>query len=328
MIIITGGAGFIGSNLVAALSERGTPDIVVCDRLGGGAKWRNLAKHEIAEVVSPDDLARFLDGNALEIDAVAHLSAISATTETDVDRIIAVNLKFSLDLWRWCSRNGARFIYASSAATYGDGAQGFDDDGSIAALARLRPMNPYGWSKHLFDRRVARLVARGVEVPPQWAGLKFFNVFGANEYHKGAMRSVVAKIYEAVAGEGKVTLFKSHRADIPDGYQKRDFIAVSDCVAVLTWLLSHPEVNGLFNLGTGQARTFRELAEAVFRALDKEPDIEFVETPEAIRAAYQYFTEARMDRLRGAGYSAPFQALEEGVADYVKNHLSRPDPYR
>ncbi len=328
MIIITGGAGFIGSNLVAALSGREAPDIVVCDHLGSGAKWRNLAKHDVAEIVAPEDLARFLDANAFEIDAVVHLGAISSTTETDVDSVVAANFTLSLDLWRRCARNGVRLIYASSAATYGDGAQGFDDDGSVEGLSRLRPLNPYGWSKHLFDRRVARLVASGSETPPQWVGLKFFNVFGANEHHKEEQQSVVAKAYAAAAGKGQVTLFKSHRADIKDGGQKRDFIAVSDCVAVIGWLLRHPEVNGLFNLGTGQARSFRELAEAVFKALGKEPDIHYVATPKAIRPAYQYFTEATMDRLRNAGYTAPFQSLEDGVSDYVKNYLSQPDPYR
>ena len=328
MIIITGGAGFIGSNLVAAMSGREAPDIVVCDRLGDGAKWRNLAKHDVAEIVAPENLARFLDANAFEIDAIVHLGAISSTSETDVDRVIAVNFTLSLDLWRWCGRNGVRLIYASSAATYGDGAEGFDDDGSIEGLSRLRPLNPYGWSKHLFDRRVARLVARGSETPPQWVGLKFFNVFGANEYHKQDMQSVVAKAYAAAAGKGRVKLFKSHRKDIKDGGQKRDFIAVSDCAAVILWLLRHPEVNGLFNLGTGQARSFRELAEAVFQALGKEPDIHYVDTPKAIRPAYQYFTEASMERLRRAGYTAPFLSLEDGITDYVKNFLSQPDPYR
>lgn len=327
MVVITGGAGFIGSNLVAALSDRGQRDIVVCDRLGSGDKWRNLAKHEVAEFVPPEGLIDYLESRAGSVDAVIHLGAITSTTESDVDRIMRDNFAFSLAVWRWCSAHQVRLIYASSAATYGDGSQGFDDDGSVEALARLRPLNAYGWSKYLFDRRVARLVADRAPRPPQWVGLKFFNVYGPNEYHKGGMRSVIHVAFPDARRGKAVTLFKSHNPRYPDGGQMRDFVWVKDCVDVITWLLDNPEVNGLFNLGTGKARSFADAMTALFRALGHEPRISYRDTPLPLRDQYQYFTEARMDRLRAAGYDKPFRTLEEGVAEYVNSYLTRPDPY-
>ncbi|MBI1380759.1 MAG: ADP-glyceromanno-heptose 6-epimerase [Planctomycetaceae bacterium] len=328
MILVTGGAGFIGSNLVAALQERTRQDIAISDRLRDGDKWRNIAKRELADVVRPERLGDFLERHAGEIEVIFHLGAISATTETDADRIVENNLRLSLDLWRWCAAHNTRLIYASSAATYGDGAQGFDDDGSTEALSGLRPLNPYGWSKHAFDRRVARLVLEERPAPRQWAGLKFFNVYGPNEYHKGEMKSVVAKIHpRAKAGEPAV-LFRSHRPDFTDGGQSRDFVWVGDCVDVMIWLYEHPRVDGLFNLGSGKARSFKDLASAVFTALGKEPRIEYVDTPLAIRDKYQYFTEARLERLRAAGYQAEMTSLEEGVRRYVQDYLEAEDPYR
>ncbi len=328
MIVVTGGAGFTGSNLVAALDGRGGHEIVVCDHLGGGDKWRNVAKHEIAEVVAPGRLLDFLDTHAGELDTIFHMGAVSSTTETDADAMIAANFIFSLDLWRRCTERGIRLIYASSAATYGDGAQGFDDDATPTALAQLRPLNLYGWSKHLFDRRVARFVAERAPTPPQWAGLKFFNVYGPNEYHKGPMRSVVVQAWERATRGEPVRLFRSHHPDYEDGGQLRDFVSVNDCVAVMLWLHDNPGASGLFNMGTGAARSFADLARAVFAALDKTTDVVYVDTPREIRDKYQYFTEAEMAKLRAAGYDQPFLTLEDGVADYVRNHLSRPDPYR
>lgn len=328
MIVITGGAGFIGSNLVAALEERGERDIVVCDRLGQDGKWQTIAKRELAALLTPEELLDFLDEQAGEISMVFHMGAISSTTETDADLIVRTNFTLSQRLWDWCAETETRLIYASSAATYGDGSAGFDDDGSAAALARLRPLNAYGWSKHLFDRRVARLVEHNQAPPPQWAGLKFFNVYGPNEYHKGTMKSVVAQIYPRAAKSEPARLFRSHRADVPDGGQKRDFVYVRDCVDMMLWLYDHPEVSGLFNIGSGTARSFADLAGAVYRALGREPDIEFVDTPAEIRDKYQYFTEARMDRLRAAGYDKPATSLEDGVRDYVQNYLAAADPYR
>ena len=328
MIVITGGAGFIGSNLTAALEERGEHDLVVSDRLGQGEKWRNIAKRELAAIVPPEALLEFLERYARDIQAVFHLGAISSTTERDADLIIASNFSLSVALWDWCARTETRFLYASSAATYGDGSAGFDDDGRSDALARLRPLNAYGWSKHLFDRRIARLVERGAARPPQWAGLKFFNVYGPNEEHKGAMKSVAAQIYPRAAAGEPCRLFRSHRAGIADGGQRRDFVYVSDCVAMLLFLYDRPEVNGLFNSGTGQARSFADLAAAVYRALGREPRIEYVDTPPEIRGVYQYLTEARMERLRAAGYDRPATPLEDGVREYVQNHLAAADPYR
>jgi ADP-L-glycero-D-manno-heptose 6-epimerase len=330
MIIVTGGAGFIGSNLVAALEQHGHHDLVVCDRLGHGEKWRNLAKRELGAVIAPEELRAFLADQRWRgtVEAIFHLGAISSTTEPDADLVVRSNFTLTMQLWDWCAEQTVPFIYASSAATYGAGTAGFDDDSSVAGLARLRPLNSYGWSKHLVDRRVARLVESNAPRPPHWAGVKFFNVYGPNEGHKGDMMSLVAKLYpRALAGE-KARLFRSHNPAYPDGGQLRDFIYVRDCVDVLLWLFEQPEVNGLFNIGTGKARSFADLAAATFRAIGREPVLEFVDTPIEIRDKYQYFTEARMERLRQAGYDKPFTTLEDGVADYVTNFLARPDPYR
>jgi ADP-L-glycero-D-manno-heptose 6-epimerase len=327
MKLVTGGAGFIGSNIAAALDDRGEA-VAICDHLWSQDKWRNVAKRDLVDIVAPENLETWLTAHGDALDAVIHMGAISSTTERDADLIVEVNFRLSLNLWRWCARHGVRFLYASSAATYGDGSEGFDDDASREALARLRPLNAYGWSKHLFDRRVQRVLDDGDEAPPQWVGLKFFNVYGPNEYHKGSMMSVVGqKLPLAVAGQ-PVTLFTSCNPEYPDGGQRRDFIFVDDCVDVVLWLLDHPAISGLFNLGTGTDRSFEDLARAIFTALDKEPEVAFIDMPEEIRARYQYFTRARMERLRAAGYDRAFTALEDGVGSYVKDYLIAADPYR
>jgi ADP-L-glycero-D-manno-heptose 6-epimerase len=328
MIIVTGGAGFIGSNLIAALNDRGLHEVVAVDRLGTGDKWRNLAKRELAGLIAPDELLGVLDARAPEIEAVFHLGAISSTTESDADLIAQTNFTRSLKLWEWCCWRGTRLIYASSAATYGDGAAGFDDTLDLDGLARLRPLNAYGWSKHLFDRRIARLVAGGAPTPPQWAGLKFFNVYGPNEQHKAGQRSVVAHLWPKIAAGEPATLFRSHRAGVADGAQARDFVWVGDVVDVILWLYDHPAVSGLFNIGSGTARSFKDLATAVFAAADKPTRIDYVDTPLEIRDKYQYFTEARLERLRAAGYAGQFATLEDGVRRYVREFLMRDDPYR
>lgn len=328
MYIVTGGAGFIGSNIVAGLEKRGDDDIVVVDRLRHEDKWRNLAKREVADIVPPEHIDELLHDLGQDVRAVIHMGAISSTTETDADLIVANNYKLSLALWRWCARHEIPLIYASSAATYGDGRQGFDDDSDPHALSRLRPLNAYGWSKHLFDRRVARMIRRNEPAPPHWAGLKFFNVYGPNEYHKHAQQSVVSQVFRQADTDNPCHLFRSHHPDYADGEQKRDFIFVQDCVDVVLWLLDRPDVSGLFNLGTGEARTFKDLAVAVYRALGREPYIKYVDTPLEIRAKYQYFTQAEMRRLREAGYTQPFTSLEDGVSAYVKTYLNTPDPYR
>jgi len=325
-VVVTGGAGFIGSNIVGALAAAGR-EVVVADWLETGDKWRNLARHALRDLIRPDALLDWLRAHAGEVEAVVHMGAVSATTERDADRLAERNIRASLDLWTWCSGRQTPFVYASSAATYGDGQAGFDDDGAPAALARLRPLNAYGWSKHVVDRRIAEDVARGRPTPPKWAGLKFFNVYGPNEYHKGPMRSVVHQMYPKVAAGEPVTLFRSHNPAYPDGGQLRDFIYVKDCVAVVCWMLEHAFPSGLYNLGTGQARTWRDLAQAVFAAEGRPERIAFVDTPIEIRDRYQYFTQARMERLRAAGFSAPFHTLEDGVRDYVRSYLAAPDPY-
>jgi ADP-L-glycero-D-manno-heptose 6-epimerase len=329
LVMVTGGAGFIGSNIVAELLERGDYEVAVCDVLGASAegKWKNLAKHPIADFVAPEDLFDWLDAHAPELAAVVHMGAISATTEPDADLIIHTNFTLSRELWDWCAGEGVKLVYASSAATYGDGALGFDDADDLQSLTRLRPLNPYGWSKALFDLYACRQAAAG-KAPPSWAGLKFFNVYGPNEYHKGGMKSVAAQIWPKVRdGEG-VTLFRSHHPNYADGGQLRDFVYVKDAAKVAAWLVEQDEVGGVFNLGTGHARSFKDLAEAVFAAAGKVPAIGYVDTPESIRGQYQYFTEAKMQRLRALGYTAPFASLEEGVADYVKLYLAQSDPYR
>jgi ADP-L-glycero-D-manno-heptose 6-epimerase len=327
MIIVTGGAGFIGSNIVARLSEQGR-DIVVVDRLGLDDKWRNIAKHRLRDIVKPEAIFGLLAREGRQVEAIIHMGAISSTTERDVDLILENNLRLSIDLWEWCATHEKRFLYASSAATYGDGAAGFDDEATGAALARLRPLNPYGWSKHAFDRRALADIEAGRPRPPQWAGLKFFNVYGPNEYHKGSMKSVVAHMYPDIREAGRVSLFKSHHPDYEDGGQLRDFVYVADAADIALWLLDHPETNGLFNVGTGKARSFADLARATFAAANMPAAIHYRDMPEELRARYQYFTQARMDRLRAAGYEKPFTALEDGVAEYVRGYLAKDDPYR
>ncbi|AJA62077.1 MULTISPECIES: ADP-glyceromanno-heptose 6-epimerase [Bradyrhizobium] len=326
MLLVTGGAGFIGSNVVAALNEAGRSDVVVCDLLGTEGKWRNLAKRQLVDIVPPAELLDWLKGRKL--DAVIHLGAISETTATDGDLVIETNFRLSMRLLDWCTAAAVPLIYASSAATYGDGADGFGDDASLPALKKLRPMNLYGWSKHLFDLAVAERVARGEKLPPQWAGLKFFNVFGPNEYHKGSMMSVLARRFDDVRAGRVVQLFKSHREGIADGDQRRDFIYVDDVVRVVMWLLATPSVSGLFNVGTGKARSFRDLMLAAYAALGARPNIEYVDMPEQIRGSYQYFTQSEVDRLQRAGYNGGFTTLEDAVKAYVGDYLDRPDRFR
>ena len=326
MFLVTGGAGFIGSNVVAALNDAGHSDVAVCDILGDDGKWRNLAKRQLADFVPPAGLMDWLQGRRL--DAIIHLGAISSTTATDGDLVMEANFKTPLRLLDWCAATGTPLIYASSAATYGDGEQGFDDDGSVAALKRLRPMNLYGWSKNLFDLAVAERRARGEKLPPQCTGLKFFNVFGPNEYHKGSMMSVLARRFDDIKAGRAVQLFKSHRDGIADGDQRRDFIYVDDVVRVTMWLLATPEVSGLFNVGTGTARSFKDLIVSAYSALGTRPNIEYVDMPEQIRGSYQYFTQSKVDRLARAGYNGGFTSLEDAVGAYVKGFLNRADRYR
>jgi len=326
---VTGGAGFIGSNIAARLAEDRGLDVVVCDRLrtAESGKWRNIAKHPIGDFVAPEDMFDWLEKRWRDIEVVVHMAAVSTTTEPDADKIVHSNFTLSRDLFRWCADRQRRFIYASSAATYGDGAHGFDDDNDYEALAALRPLNTYGWSKGLFDLFAVRQALRDY-APPQWVGLKFFNVYGPNEEHKHAMKSVASQIWPHVHEGKSVQLFKSYQPDVPDGGQKRDFVYVRDVADVTGWLLQNEAVSGVYNLGSGTARSFEDMARAVFTAAGKSPQIDYTPMPPAIRDKYQYFTEAKMDRLRAAGYTAPMTPLEEGIGDYVGRYLSQPDPYR
>lgn len=326
MILVTGGAGFIGSNIVARLLASGR-DVAVCDTPNDGPKARNIAKASLADVLPPEDLFPWLDAHRGRLTGIVHMGAVTSTTETDADLILRQNYALPQQLWTFCTQHTLPLIYASSAATYGGGEHGFDDDLSNAALTKLRPLNPYGLSKLLFDRFVAGEVERGASTPPQWVGLRFFNVYGPNEYHKGAMMSVVAKLHPLAAAGQTVSLFRSHRPDVPDGGQRRDFIYVRDCADVVAWLLDTPRVSGLFNLGTGKARSFLDLANAVFAAVKRQPSIQYIDMPENIRGQYQYFTQANMSRLRAAGYDRPFTSLEDGVFDYVTKFLGTNDPY-
>jgi len=318
LIVVTGGAGFIGSHIVNHLAELGLR-VVISDRFGSGDKWRNIATARLYDLVRPEMLSDWLDHHSDKVSAIVHMAAISSTTETDIDRFVANNIRLPLDLGEWCAPNATRLIYASSAATYGDGSAGFSDDQSPAALAALRPLNAYGWSKHVVDRRVVEDVVRGRPSPPQWAGLKFFNVYGQNEAHKGDMESVVGKVCPIIEAGGTVTLFKSHNPAYRDGGQLRDFVYVKDCVAAVGWLLQNPEVTGLFNVGTGAARSFLDLVNAVAAAVGRSPKVRFIDTPAELRDKYQYFTQADITKLRAAGFDQSFHSLEEGVRDFVQS---------
>ena len=321
LTLVTGAAGFIGSNIAADLAAGGR-DVVACDWFGQGEQWRYLATTRLHDIVRPEALPAWLQANGADVGEIVHMGAISATTETDVDRIVALNVRATLDLWRFATERGASFVYASSAATYGDGAQGFRDDDAPDALARLRPLNAYGWSKHVADRRIAEDAARGRPTPPRWAGLKFFNVYGPNEAHKGPMRSVVHQLYPAAARGETVSLFASSRPDYADGGQLRDFVYVKDIVAIVRRMLESERLAGLYNAGTGQARSFADLARAVFAAADRPPSIAYREMPQPLRGKYQYFTEADVSKLRRDGLTPNFHGLEDGVADYVHSHLT------
>lgn len=310
MILVTGGAGFVGSNLIAGLEARGHRGIAVCDRLGAGGRWRNLARREVGTVFAPERLSGFLDEAGAAIEAVYHIGFDD--DGADVDRLLEANYHAAAELWAWCARNGVRFFYASTAETYGDGGAGFDDDIDEAALARLTPMTPRGWTRHLFDRAVARTIAAGSPRPPQWAGLKLFDVYGPNEYHKDAP-SLPLLLWRGAAVPGL------------DPATRRDLVWIGDCVAAMIWLLDNPEVSGLFNLGTGTGRRIAEVAAAVGAAAGRTVEI----APGAASSAgrFGHPTEARMERLRGAGYDAPFLPVEDGVGRYVGDFLSRGDPY-
>lgn len=315
-IVVTGAAGFIGRNLAAELNARGCDELLLIDSLDTGNKWKNLAGLRFEDLLGPTEFLVGLDRNSpANIDAIVHLGACSSTTETDADFLLRNNYRYTRTLCEWCLRNDVRFIYASSAATYGNGRQGYDDD--EAKLDELRPMNMYGYSKHMFD-----LWARKHDLFRRIAGLKYFNVFGPYEDHKGDMRSMVAKAYEQITQTDRVQLFKSYRAEYEDGKQMRDFVYVKDAVAMTLHFLDHRNIGGLFNCGTGKARSWNDLAKAVFSTMNQPSKIEYVEMPVAIQGRYQYFTQANMAKLRKAGYSEAFTPLEDAVRDYITGYLA------
>jgi len=317
-VLVTGGAGFIGSACVWALNTLGVERIVVTDRLGRDEKWRNLVPLRFEDYLEADDLLPRLESGTLgKFDLVLHLGACSATTELDATFLARNNFEYTKHLAHWALSKHVRFVYASSAATYGDGAAGMSDiDNSNAALTRLRPLNAYGYSKHLFDQYAAR-----AGVLPRLVGLKYFNVYGPNEAHKGDMRSLVHKAYGQIEETGVVRLFRSHRPDYRDGEQQRDFLYVKDAVAMTLHLAMTPSAGGLYNIGSGKANTWLSLTSALFGALERVPNIEFIDMPESIRAKYQYHTQADIAKLRAAEYIAPVTSLHDAVKDYVKGYL-------
>lgn len=315
MIIITGAEGFIGSCLVAALNEQGFNDLVLVDDFGMAIREDNLIGKKYTARVARTELAHWLDDNHRLVQFIFHIGARTDTTETNWEILQELNLDYSKMLWEKCVAYGLPMVYASSAATYGGGEHGYDDDES--ALDLLQPLNLYGHSKNDFDKW-----AVGQEKKPYfWAGLKFFNVYGPNEYHKGRMASVVLHAFNQIQQHGEVKLFRSHNPHYTDGGQLRDFVYVKDVTAVCLFLLHHRKNSGIYNLGSGKARTFKDLVQAIFTALHQTPRISYIDTPEDIRDKYQYFTEANMKKLASIGYQAPFTSVEEGVADYVKHYL-------
>lgn len=318
-IVVTGAAGFIGRNTVAELNARGFDELLLVDHLGTDDKWRNLVGLKYENILSPDDFLALIEAREpLAVEAIIHLGACSSTTERDADFLLRNNYRYTRTLCEWALHKGARFIYASSAATYGDGAQGYSDDD--AATATLRPLNMYGYSKHMFD-----LWALKHKLFDRIVGLKYFNVFGPYEDHKGDMRSVISKSYLQIRLEGKVNLFKSYRPEYADGEQKRDFICVKDAVDVTLSFLEPGSASGLFNCGTGIARTWKDLATAVFAAMEMPVRIDYIEMPEALKGKYQYFTQADMTKLRAAGYAPRFTSLEDAVTDYIRNYYMKQD---
>ena len=316
MIIVTGGAGFIGSAFVWKLNQQGIDDILIVDALEKSESWKNLVGLRFSDYLHKEDfLEMLLTTDIFEnVDAIIHMGACSATTEEDGDYLMDNNYRYTKLLSQWCQQNGAYFMYASSAATYGNGEFGFKDSDDL--LTKFRPENRYGFSKHFFD-----LYAQKNNLLDSIVGLKFFNVFGPNEAHKGDMKSVVAKAYKQIQEEGEVKLFKSHRDDYKDGEQMRDFVYIKDCVEVMWWLLSNRSVTGIFNVGTSQARTWKDLVGGIYKALDKKPNIKFIDMPEHIRGHYQYYTEASGEKLKKAGCPIEFRSLEDAVKDYVQEYL-------
>jgi ADP-L-glycero-D-manno-heptose 6-epimerase len=321
MIVITGGAGMIGSMIAWQLNQQGRDDLVIVDRQTHAEQWQNLCHRRYVEYLDKEELLPWL-ASGVKVDAVIHMGAISATTERDWNRLLQDNIRYSQQLWTWCAKHEVPFLYASSAATYGSGALGYHDAGIVG----LRPLNAYGYSKHFFDQWALRLADTG-SAPPSWAGFKFFNVYGPNEYHKERMASVALHSFNQFRDTGTVSLFRSDREGIADGMQSRDFVYVKDAAAVVCWFLQGQSSSGIYNIGSGWARSFKDLATAVMMSSGREPHITWIDMPDDLKGKYQYFTEADMTKLCAAGYDRPFHSLEDGVRDYVQNYLMQADAY-
>ncbi len=326
-ILISGGAGFIGSHLAKKLSERPDHRIVIVDQFGTGDKWNNLVRVPIDEIIHPDDLFYWLEHFGESLECVFQLGGVSSSIESDVEVILDSNHNTPLLLWRWCAEHNVRYVYGSSYEVYGDGAHGFDDTSDEAYQRNLRPLNPNGWSKKLLDLHISTAQKRGEPMPPQCVGLRLFNIYGPNEYHKKDSRSVALKIYEEASTGAAVKLFKSNNPNYAHGEQIRDFVHIDDVVSVLEFFYDNPDKSGLFNIGSGKAHSFEELAKAIFAALGKAPNIKYVDMPTHVEHQYQYKTLASIARLREAGYSKEFKTLEQGIADYIGNYLTKPDKY-
>ena len=330
MIVITGGAGMIGSIIAWHLNHKlGREDLTIVDSIQHPEQWQNLVKRQYAQYLDKDQLMAWLDGRN-DIEAIIHMGAISATTERDFNKLVADNIHYSQNLWNWCASKQVPFFYASSAATYGDGSLGYND----ASIDNLRPLNGYGYSKHFFDQWALRQAPENT--PPSWAGFKFFNVYGPNEYHKERMASVAYHTFNQFSQTGTMKLFKGTKAGVLDGMQMRDFVYVKDAASVVVHFVSaatspkkpnQASTNGIYNIGTGEARSFKDLATAVMLSMKREPHITYVDMPEDLQGKYQYFTEATMTKLKVAGYVTPFTSLEDGVKDYVQHYLLQDDTY-
>lgn len=328
MIVITGGAGMIGSIIAWHLNTKlGRDDLIITDRITHESQWQNLVHRQYAEYLDKDQLFDWLEDND-HVTAVIHMGAISATTERDFNKLVADNIHYSQDLWAWCAEHEVPFFYASSAATYGAGEQGYND----ISIDKLRPLNGYGYSKHFFDQWVLRQVSEKQPTPPAWAGFKFFNVYGPNEYHKERMASVAFHTFNQFKETGTMKLFKGTKEGVEDGMQLRDFVYVKDAASVIAYFLEaslgkRAAPNGIYNIGTGEARSFKDLATNVMSSMAREPHITYIDMPQDLQGKYQYYTQAHMDKLRKAGYKTPFTSLEDGVKDYVQNYLMQEDPY-
>ncbi len=328
MYVITGGAGFLGSNLAAGIEERGLGEITIVDRFQTDDRWRNIAKRSLRDIVFPEKIFEYLDAHAGRIDAVLHINYTGFAQEDNVDALIDDRIHLTWRLWSWCSHHQVPFIYDSTAGVYGDGSLGFKDDDSAEELAKLKPLSAAAWTKLFLDRKIIDTINRGETVPPQWIGLRCFNLYGPNEYHNTRHQSVIPRIYNAAKNGKLFPLFKSENPAYKDGEQMRDFMWIDDTVDVILWLMRHPEISGLFNIGTGQARTYADVLRAVYTALDEKPEMDFMDLPAEIKGQYQYFTQADIQKLRTAGYTKPFTSLEDGVAKYVREYLESADPYR